>query len=181
MPDEESMIQDLRELEEELRQQGEYRKANIIDLFIRHSTHCKVNRSDITKKIEELDKRIDYLNTELNKCYIEREKLGTETDIDNNETAIYYMEREEEYRNKQKEILQELLNQELLNQKNEEKEFKIITGGRHQGKEMENAINLYQSVQSLPDNEVYSIVKSRGFINIFKIQDNNNKINNTTY
>ena len=54
MPDEESMIQDLRELEEELRQQGEYRKANIIDLFIRYSTHCKIDRSDIVKKIEEL-------------------------------------------------------------------------------------------------------------------------------
>ena len=55
MPDEESMIQDLRELEEELRQQEEYRKANIIDLFIRHSTHCKIDRSDIVKKIEELN------------------------------------------------------------------------------------------------------------------------------
>ena len=55
MPDEESMIQDLRELEEELRQQGEYRKANIIDLFIRYSTHCKIDRSDIVKKIEELN------------------------------------------------------------------------------------------------------------------------------
>ena len=176
MPDEESMIQDLRELEEELRKKGEYRKANIIDLFIRHSTHCKINRSDIINKIKELDERIDCLKTELNKCYIEREKLGTETDIDDNETAIYYMEREEDYRNKQKEILQELLNKE-----SEEKEFKIITGGRHQGREIENAINLYKSVQSLPDNEVYSIVKSKGFINIFKIQDNNKKINNTTY
>lgn len=102
MPDEESMIQDLRELEEELRQQGEYRKANIIDLFIRHSTHCKINRSDIINKIKELDERIDCLKTELNKCYIEREKLGTETDIDNNETAIFYMEEEKEriYRKK---------------------------------------------------------------------------------
>ena len=109
MPDEESMIQDLRELEEELRQQGEYRKANIIDLFIRYSTHCKIDRSDIVKKIEELNKRIDYLNIELNKCYIEREKLGTETDIDNNETAIFYMEEEKDYIYKQKDILQELL------------------------------------------------------------------------
>lgn len=65
--------------------------------------------SVIQNKIDELDKRIDYLNTELTKCYIEREKLGTETDIDNNETAIFCMEQEREYRHEQKQVLQELL------------------------------------------------------------------------
>lgn len=63
----------------------------------------------IKEKIEELDKRIDFLNTELTKCYIEREKLGTETDIDNNETYIFYMEEEKNFREKQKEILQDIL------------------------------------------------------------------------
>lgn len=55
MPSEESMIQDLRELEAELREKEEYRKANIIDLFIRHSRHCKINKSVIREKIEWID------------------------------------------------------------------------------------------------------------------------------
>lgn len=54
MPDEKSMIEDLRELETELRDKGEYRKANIIDLFIIHSTHCKILKSVIQDKIEDL-------------------------------------------------------------------------------------------------------------------------------
>lgn len=54
MPDEKSMIEDLREIESELREKGEYRKANIIDLFIRYSTHCKIDRFKIKEKIEEL-------------------------------------------------------------------------------------------------------------------------------
>lgn len=67
--------------------------------------------SVIQNKIDEINRRIDYLNTELSKCYIEREKLGTETDIDNNETAIFCMEQEREYRYEQKRALQELLNE----------------------------------------------------------------------
>ena len=69
-------------------------------------------KSKVKEKLEELDKRIDFLNTELTKCYIEREKLGTETDIDNNETYIFYMEEEKKFREKQKEILQEHLGEE---------------------------------------------------------------------
>ena len=65
--------------------------------------------SVIQNKLDELNGRIDYLNTELNKCYIEREKLGTETDIDNNETAIFCMEQEKEYRYEQKQVLNEIL------------------------------------------------------------------------
>lgn len=71
-----------------------------------------ISKDKVKEKIEELDKRIDFLNTELTKCYIEREKLGTETDIDNNETYIFYMEEEKNFREKQKEILQELLGEE---------------------------------------------------------------------
>lgn len=71
-----------------------------------------IPKSKVKEKLEELDKRIDFLNTELTKCYIEREKLGTETDIDNNETYIFYMEEEKNFREKQKEILQELLREE---------------------------------------------------------------------
>lgn len=51
MPDEESMIQDLREIEKEFRDSGEYRKANIIDLFIKYSVHCKISRSKILETI----------------------------------------------------------------------------------------------------------------------------------
>lgn len=71
-----------------------------------------IPKSKVKEKIEELDKRIDFLNTELTKCYIEREKLGTETDIDNNETYIFYMEEEKNFREKQEEVLQELLREE---------------------------------------------------------------------
>ena len=71
-----------------------------------------ISKDKVKEKIEELDKRIDFLNTELTKCYIEREKLGTETDIDNNETYIFYMEEEKNFREKQEEILQELLREE---------------------------------------------------------------------
>ena len=63
----------------------------------------------VKEKIEELEKRIDYINAELSKCYIEKEKLRTETDNDDNETCIYYMEQEKDYRYLQKEILEELL------------------------------------------------------------------------
>lgn len=51
MPDEQSLIQDLREIEKDFREKGEYRKANIIDLFIIQSTHCKIPREKITNKI----------------------------------------------------------------------------------------------------------------------------------
>lgn len=54
MPSEKSMIEELRELESELREKGEYRKANIIDLFIKHSMHCKISKSVISEKIKKL-------------------------------------------------------------------------------------------------------------------------------
>ena len=81
------------------------------DLF-ENSSNYVIKKQKVKDKIEELDKRIDFLNTELTKCYIEREKLGTETDIDNNETYIFYMEEEKNFREKQKEVLQELLREE---------------------------------------------------------------------
>lgn len=61
MPSEESMIEDLRELEAELREKEEYRKANIIDLFIKYSTHCKIDKSKVKEKIKEYDKQIKKL------------------------------------------------------------------------------------------------------------------------
>ena len=55
MPSEESMIQDLREIEQEFRDNDEHRKANIIDLFIRYSTHCKIPREKVMEMIKELN------------------------------------------------------------------------------------------------------------------------------
>lgn len=81
---------------------------NLVDYILANSIPISV----IQNKIDELNRRIDYLNTELNKCYIEREKLGTETDIDNNETYIFYMEEEKNFREKQEKVLQELLREE---------------------------------------------------------------------
>lgn len=60
MPDEESLIQDLREIEKEFRDNGEYRKANVIDLFIIQSTHCKIPRERVVKKISYYDERIKH-------------------------------------------------------------------------------------------------------------------------
>lgn len=72
MPDEESMIQDLREIEQEFRDNNEYRKANVIDLFITYSTHCKIPREKIIEMIKQLN--IDIKRNE------KRRKQVTETD-----------------------------------------------------------------------------------------------------
>ena len=96
----------LEEKNEELRADNYELNNRITDLL----ENIPVQK--VKDKIEELDKRIDFLNTELTKCYIEREKLGTETDIDNNETYIFYMEEEKNFREKQEEVLQELLREE---------------------------------------------------------------------
>lgn len=65
MPSEESMIDDLREIEEELRNKEEYRKANIINLFIKHSTYCKISKEKIKTIIEQ---KRDYIDKELQKA-----------------------------------------------------------------------------------------------------------------
>lgn len=109
----ENLLKRYKELEEE---NNNYKKYTVImstdGLLIngvKFSFNDYIPTSVIQNKIDELNRRIDYLNTELNKCYIEREKLGTETDIDNNETAIFCMEQEREYRYEQKQVLEEIL------------------------------------------------------------------------
>ena len=67
-----------------------------------------IPKSKVREKIEKLKIRIDYLKTELNKIYIKIEK-GTETDIDNLSILEYYYKKELYYRERQKDILQELL------------------------------------------------------------------------
>lgn len=59
MPDEQSLIEDLREIEKEFRNNGEYRKANVIDLFIIQSTHYKIERSKV-KEILDKAETMDY-------------------------------------------------------------------------------------------------------------------------
>ena len=59
MPDEQSLIEDLREMEKDFRDEGEYRKANVVDLFIIQSTHCKIERSKV-KEILDKAETMDY-------------------------------------------------------------------------------------------------------------------------
>ncbi len=59
MPDEQSLIEDLREMEKDFRDEGKYRKANVIDLFIIQSTHCKIERSKV-KEILDKAETMDY-------------------------------------------------------------------------------------------------------------------------
>ena len=68
-----------------------------------------IQKQKIKDKIEEIDKRLDFIKIELKKLYIENETIGTETEIDNNEYYIYNLEKEQELRHSQKTILQELL------------------------------------------------------------------------
>ena len=72
----------------------------------------RISKNEIKEKIEELDRRIDYLDKELNKAYIEREKLGTETEIDMNEQYIYNMEQERSVRHTEKYAYLKLLEEE---------------------------------------------------------------------
>ena len=103
----ENLIVRYKELEEKNRVRiiGKYGDVRLDDLLKENY----IPKSKIKEKIEELDRRIDYLNKELNVAYIAREKLGTETAIDTNEQYIYNMEREESFRHTQKGVLQELL------------------------------------------------------------------------
>ena len=110
-----NLIEKLQKENEELRAKWD-KDTHILQNKLDYANADKINNyipvSLVEEKIEELDKRIDFLNTELTKCYIEREKLGSETDIDNNETYIFYMEEEKNFREKQEEVLQELLRED---------------------------------------------------------------------
>lgn len=110
----ENLIAGYKQLEEENKKfyEGEIFTAKQLKNIEQNQKKYFINKQVVIEKIEELDKRIDFLNTELTNCYIEREKLGTETDIDNNETYIFYMEEEKNFRKKQEEVLQELLREE---------------------------------------------------------------------
>ena len=61
-----------------------------------------IPKSKVKEKIEELNKRIYYLNKELAEAYIQREKLGTETELDANGQYIYNMEQERSIRHTEK-------------------------------------------------------------------------------
>ena len=69
-------------------------------------------KSKVKEKIEEIDKKIKCLHEELTKCCEERDKLGTETEIDNNEVRIFTLEEEIDKLHTQKQILEDLLREE---------------------------------------------------------------------
>lgn len=81
MPDEESMIQDLREIEKEFRDSEEYRKANIIDLFIMYSTSCKISREKILKLHNKLKDKICVINSRKDEEVINAFKLQGAVEI----------------------------------------------------------------------------------------------------
>lgn len=89
MPDEQSLIQDLREIEKDFRDKGEYRKANVIDLFIIQSTRCKIKKEKFEK--------IQNLYEEICNKYA---KL--EIDLDITKRKIKYLEGEKEEKEKEK-------------------------------------------------------------------------------
>ena len=68
-----------------------------------------IPKEKIKERIKQLEKRINYLRSEITKTIQENEKAGIESEIDINEHYIYNMEIElEELENKVK-VLQELL------------------------------------------------------------------------
>ncbi len=85
---------------------------DISDDFIKAYKRNTIPKSKANGKIEEIDKKIKCLHEELTKCCEERDKLGTETEIDNNEVRIFTLEEEIDKLHTQKQVLQELLREE---------------------------------------------------------------------
>lgn len=62
MPSEESLIKDLKEIEQEFRNNDEHRKANTIELFIIQSTNCKIPREKIVNLYNKLKDKVHVVN-----------------------------------------------------------------------------------------------------------------------
>lgn len=62
MPSEKSLIKDLKEIEQEFRNNDEHRKANAIELFIIHSTNCKISREKIVNLYNKLKDKVHVVN-----------------------------------------------------------------------------------------------------------------------
>ena len=75
MPSEESMMQDLREIEKEFRDSGEYRKANIIDLYIMYNGACKIHREELLKLYNKLKDKVHYIDPKFAEDRIKAFKL----------------------------------------------------------------------------------------------------------
>ena len=67
-----------------------------------------IPKSRIQAKIEELERKIDFLNSQLTKCYEIWEKLGTETEIDDNEELIFNLENLKDEAWAQRQVLTEI-------------------------------------------------------------------------
>ena len=79
-----------------------------INILVNHAKNS-IPKEKIEKKIEEIEKRINYLRTEITKTIKENETVGTETETDINEQYIYNMEIELERLEYEENILKELL------------------------------------------------------------------------
>jgi hypothetical protein len=77
--------------------------------FKHYKQYESISKSKVKEKIEEIDRMIKYLNSELTKCYEKREKLGTETEIDSNELLIFSLENAKDEAYTKKQVLQELM------------------------------------------------------------------------
>lgn len=124
----ENLIKEYRKLEEELERQREINtiinKQNLDDNYERalEKTMTKflnenignefIPKSKVKEKMEELDRKIDFLNLQLTKCYEKRDKLGTETEIDKNEELIFTLENLKDEAWVERRVLQELLGDE---------------------------------------------------------------------
>lgn len=82
-----------------------------LDKIKKHIKNNFIPISLIEKKILMLDMRIKHLRKELEKSCEERETLGTETDIDNNEAYIFHIEEELNHRCAERNALRKLLDE----------------------------------------------------------------------
>lgn len=109
----ERVVKGYRKLEEEnesLVRQYEYQGALMVNEYFSKDQVYElfIPKSKVKEKIEELDRKIDFLNSQLTKCYEKREKLGTETEIDYNEELIFNLENLKDEAWAQRQVLREI-------------------------------------------------------------------------
>lgn len=71
-----------------------------------------ISKDKVKEKIDKIEKRINYLKSEISKTLNENAEAGTETEIDLNEEYIYKMEIELEELEHKKKSFKELLEEE---------------------------------------------------------------------
>lgn len=110
------LLRENKQLEEENKHYKKYAvmmtTEGLLINGVKFSFNDYIPKSKVKGIIEQLDERIKCLHEELTKCCEERDKLGTETEIDNNEVRIFTLEEEIDKLHTQKQVLQELLREE---------------------------------------------------------------------